>query len=89
MSTTINDGGPAFPREFSKYRTESNDGKSWREQHFMAQDGMALRDWFAGQALEYGYTDKNGIELPPHEIAKKVYFLADAMLAARAQEDRK
>ena len=33
-----NDGGPAFPRSAS--------------QHSGPQEGMSLRDWFAGKALE-------------------------------------
>ena len=42
MSTPINYGGPAFPRP----GIDTN----WAEGH-LAQQGMTLRDYFAGQAL--------------------------------------
>ena len=47
------------------------------------QDGMDLRDWFAGLAME-------GIAfecLSPEETAKAAYCIADAMMKAR--DDRK
>jgi hypothetical protein len=66
----INDGGPAFP--------VPNDANT------NGQEGMTLRDWFAGQALvgklaaasirEDGYHSK---------YAAECYTIADAMLAAR------
>ncbi|MFZ5666918.1 MAG: hypothetical protein ACOY7L_17030 [Pseudomonadota bacterium] len=45
-------------------------------------DGMALRDWFAGQAL----AGTNPFELSgwgDAEIAERFYQIADAMLAER------
>lgn len=53
------------------------------------QEGMTLRDWFAGQALawcvdqNYGNDwGKSGVKHLPHAAAK-AYAIADAMLAAR------
>ena len=71
------DGGPAFP-----VTTD----------HKVASDlawtcGMTLRDWFAGRALEgmLSYPDEDGIK---HiEYARYAYSLADAMLAARKEEN--
>jgi hypothetical protein len=52
-------------------------------------DGMTLRDWFAGQALnaciEHSYGNdwgKDGKEWPGL-VAQRAYRIADAMLAAR------
>lgn len=62
MTTTVNDGGPAFP--------------------VVAENGLghiALRDWFAGQALA-GRIVEGGV-IP--DIAAECYRIADAMLAAR------
>lgn len=69
------DGGPAFPDFVTENET------IWGTQYH----GMSLRDWFAGQALA-------GINLSLHDVdvawmkqhgAKRVYDIADAMLAAR------
>jgi hypothetical protein len=50
-------------------------------------DGMTLRDWFAGKALSgimAGATDtSNRLEWAPEEA----YAMADAMLAARARKE--
>ena len=74
MSTLINDGGPAFPRS----ATKGTSGTIVRE----AQDGMTLRDYFAGQAVSGLYADNNftGSHV---DAAKCSYALADAMLKAR------
>jgi len=54
----------------------------------MGQDGMSLRDWFAGQAMT-GYIawSPNGVEDQgdPRDLAKFVYSVADAMLEARGK----
>lgn len=80
-----NDGGPAFPRPFSTNRDvfENDECAGAFE-----QDGMSLRDWFAGKALgaliqklgEAG--DAAGLAAA---LAEDAYKLADAMLAARAK----
>ena len=43
------------------------------------QDGMTLRDWFAGQALASGtYTDSDDVWM-----SEQCYIIADAMIAER------
>lgn len=83
------DGGPAFPRPFS------NTGNAYDyTQSIGEQDGMSLRDWFAGQALagleirsDGAYSDfDREMELPElhaNWTATAAYRIADAMLAAR------
>lgn len=72
MSTEINDGGPAFPRPSSG---------GWGR----PQEGMSLRDWFAGEALPrviaVAYSVSGGASHA--DIAAESYRYADAMLAAR------
>jgi hypothetical protein len=70
------DGGPAFPRPLS----ETNNRSVFAE----AYSGMALRDWFAGQAMlmltrEWLEQDDTLFE----DVAANCYELADAMLEAR------
>lgn len=62
------DGGAAFP-------VATIDGFS--------QDGMSLRDWFAGQALA-GMMARHGIT-SPDDVAQASYRIADAMIAARQE----
>ena len=64
------DGGPAFP------------GRCQSEQHVNINEGLSLRDWFAGQSLKahrQAYRDKESAVM-----AEWAYQDADAMLAARA-----
>lgn len=76
MSAT-DGGGPAFPRP--NFHSDTHHTAP-------AQDGMALRDWFAGQALggivvatahSLGYTVQ--------DAAEEAYQFADAMLTERAK----
>lgn len=70
---TRNDGGPAFPRP----QAETSIGGC------MEQDGMSLRDWFAGQALA-GYLCANPDRMVGTiNAAENAYKYADAMLAER------
>jgi hypothetical protein len=76
-----NDGGPAFPRPNS---IEPNGTNSW------ANDGMTLRDWFAGQALDAAidaYIVGNGPTLGTDHLSRNVaahaYRIADALIAER------
>lgn len=68
----INDGGPAFPAAVDR---------------MVIQNGMSLRDWFAGQALAgvvvqcAGDTVRKGT-IAGH-MAARAYEIADAMLSAR------
>ena len=67
-------GGPAFP-------TLADNG------HAMNQDGMTLRDWFAGKAMQ-GLIAKD-IECGPEQvpiITASAYVMADAMLKERSKE---
>ena len=87
--STIKDGGPAFPRS----ATKGTSGTIVRE----AQDGMSLRDYFAGQALaalinqlaNTSKADKVMKKLGMCEgqfdrlCAKCAYDYADAMIKAR------
>ena len=77
-STTINDGGPAFPHDGQANYT----------------GGMSLRDWLAGQALivliRIAETPKARDEYQSEEELKQAfaadaYDWADAMLAERAK----
>jgi hypothetical protein len=84
MSNKINDGGPAFPH----LRRHISDNTYIP----LAEGGMSLRDWFAGQALAgiaMATTTAaiHGIgQVPPPEIeAEWAFATADAMLAAREE----
>jgi hypothetical protein len=70
-------GGPAFPTPA----------------HNLQNDGMSLRDYFAGQALagglEQGVEDDMNLDWwhSTHKIAKRAYAIADAMMEARGNHD--
>jgi hypothetical protein len=72
----INDGGPAFPSTIQYFPDDKNANE---------EQGMTLRDWFAGQALA-GVTSSVNDEISVGQvegIAEIAYALADAMLKAR------
>ena len=84
MSQQIDDGGAAFPRSASDCNH--------------SQEGMSLRDWFAGQALmgilasqqedgAFEYYGKDDGELHENWVPATAYRIADAMIAARKRED--
>ena len=92
MSNKTNDGGPAFPRKRSLHRRDAVDMSGAPNSDYVQdppQDGMSLRDWFAGQALPAiinGNTEfckLGGKATALDSIATDCYKLADAMLAAR------
>ena len=62
------DGGPAFPR---------TDGVGAYE-----QDGMSLRDYFAGHALA-GICADSSYYMIKDDLAEWSYRMADAMIEAR------
>jgi hypothetical protein len=64
---------PAFPRSALGFDCDTPYGH---------QDGMTLRDWFAGQALVMA---KEGNPTCPQFEAEFAYKIADAMLAARTK----
>jgi len=70
-------GGPAFPRPSSK-----ND-----DIYVESQQGMSLRDWFAGMALQ-GLIACPTVRpsMKNEEYANISYGLADAMIAEREKE---
>ncbi len=78
------DGGPAFP--IPSFQRPDGDIE-W------PQEGMSLRDWFAGQALPEVIREANAPELSLTPIgkeetrsewaARQAYLYADAMLAER------
>ena len=70
----INDGGPAFPRSGSDY--------------VPAQEGMSLRDWFAGQVLAGLVSDGERYEDRFFEdVAAQCYEMADEMIQARSANE--
>ena len=77
MSKQINDGGPAFPTEHDTIKTK--DG--FRE---VPSTGMALRDWFAGMAMQ-GFNANPSIDFASIDMAAAAYTDADAMIKARNQ----
>lgn len=74
MINATKDGGPAFPRP----PIGEDCGRPYGH-----NDGMSLRDWFAGQALA-GLLAQYGAD--PEWTAIAAYKEADAMLAAREAE---
>lgn len=69
--TDYNNGGPAFPVA-AKYAHN---------------EGMTLRDWFAGQALAgyFAYKWAEHQNTATIDTANYFYQMADAMLAARGK----
>lgn len=67
-------GGPAFPVSW-----QDGDG------NFVADPGMSLRDYFAGQVMA-GLAAHPNYPLVP--AATKAYEIADAMLAARTSTEQ-
>jgi uncharacterized protein YodC (DUF2158 family) len=65
----IKDGGPAFA-------CASDNGM---------QEGMLLRDWFAGQYLS-GHIARYGESDTPQSVAENAYLYADAMIVERSKE---
>lgn len=86
--TNINNGGPAFPL----MPPVGEDGLSALG-YPSPENGMSLRDWFAGQMAAAAMTNANGLGTVSKEerapifaaLASISYELADAMLAARSK----
>lgn len=82
------DGGPAFPRPVSEDTTQGTQLEGNRT--VSKQDGMSLRDWFAGQALVglLAFTNGSGScdQLSPEQAAEEAYMTANAMLAERVKD---
>lgn len=76
MTTPQNNGGPAFP--IPTLEREYWDRKQGEP------NGMSLRDWFAGMALQ-GALACPGNSGKFADFASDAYQYADAMLAARKE----
>lgn len=73
----VKDGGPAFPRTIPIYDNGARPNVT---------EGMTLRDWFAGKALQGMIARTNwGIEDDARDISDEAYGYADAMLKAREE----
>ena len=72
LQTMKDDGGAAFPRSAYSGQGHAID--------IFEQDGMSLRDWFAGQYLA---AIGSLVSDTYQERARSAYLMADAMLAAR------
>ncbi len=80
-----NDGGPAFARPVGNNgATDYED----REANY-EQEGMSLRDYFAGQALAGLCANGESVIIDGERtpIQAAAYRLADAMLAERAKAE--
>ena len=77
-----NDGGPAFPCPGTHGQQWGNAGE-WLVRPVEAEDGMTLRDWFAGQALVAIINDRQGSTV--RDMADRAYIYADIMLEARGE----
>jgi hypothetical protein len=77
-----NDGGPAFPLEYSTFQYHQN---SNTERIFHHQTGLSLRDYFAAKAMQGIASDSTFNPVDDYEItiSKLSYQIADAMLEAR------
>jgi hypothetical protein len=73
-----NDGGPAFPHP----GFHGIDGKFVDVPH----QGMTLRDWFAGMALQGFAAHPGNNDWTRQEVARDSYGWADAMLAERGAQ---
>jgi len=81
MNTTQNNGGPAFPQASPEMVIT---GQSIEE-----TQGMSLRDYFAGMALQGLLAHIIGVEGAngrTSKYAERAYCYADAMLAARKEQ---
>lgn len=77
MSELKANGGPAYPRIHGREPSGSQGGTM----DYCSQEGMTLRDYFAGQAASGmgADTDCQSWE----EVAERAYKIADAMIKER------
>lgn len=71
--TTKETGGPAFPMI-----RDVRHNADWDH-----EEGMTLRDWFAGQLLASVFSSHTRSAPSPSNIAEACYRIADAMIEAR------
>lgn len=81
-----NDGGPAFPGTYEKIVQEPHHHMAFPQQRF--QEGMTLRDWFAGMAIGSILESIGQAVILDSALidtaAFKAYQVADAMIVARS-----
>lgn len=74
-------GGPAFPEL----------GNVGHNSDWQSESGMTLRDYFAAKALQGILSAGTGLNVGPSHVeemegvAKTIYLMADAMIAARGE----
>ena len=61
-------------------------GTMYYNNHSISHPGMTLRDWFAGQALDWAALSTFSNHRAK-DVAGRAYELADAMLAERSKAD--
>ena len=80
---TTKDGGAAFPQQWTVFDADNNaidEGE---------QNGMTLRQWYAGQALAMladNRMDDIGSDLVSKAIAAAAYKIADTMIAEGSKQ---
>jgi hypothetical protein len=75
-----NDGGPAFPQPESHGQQQLPNG-TWEQEYSYPEQGMSLRDWFAGMAMQGFMSNSMNGPRPLDYLAKCCYEVADAMIA--------
>ena len=81
MNQPINDGVPAFALGPTASTMKNADGGcNMLVTHYGMERGISIRDYFAAAALEKA---SRGSDRSADEIAKRAFYIADAMLKAR------
>lgn len=92
--TPTNDGGPAFP--VPMFQRQADGQPMTAGDFFEGGNGMSLRDWFAGMALqglcasmteEESKENEHALSTVAKHFAIASYGYADAMLAARERKE--
>lgn len=71
----MNDGGPAFPMPVPHYATAEDTGGK------LEHNGMSLRAYFAGQAMQAAIAGRD-CALDPQMVAATSVIFAEALIAA-------
>lgn len=82
----MSENPPAFPQHPSRMIND----ECGKHERTWGYEGMSLRDYFAGQAIEAAWAAamefSRSPETPEDFAAKQAYAIADAMLAARSAD---
>lgn len=79
----IDDGGPAYPGSLCANCNDPVEGEY--------VEGMTLRDWFAGMAMQglcankHTFWDSITLQGSPLRVAEQSFIIADAMIKERKQ----